>query len=347
MTFENLNEIRVVNKILILVKYFSREGNPLILTQISKDWSFPILINMNLPKEELNDIEEIKLLLSSRLSINPSGIDVSFDRNDENHITREKKLTADPEKRKKFGEYAFYNLHYGRVKIKNPNPSMLRSAFTIGAEHYMWNSLGALKSMALARTHNADVLRYLSNTFDLTLYHLELGVDKNIIMVHKEDDVVDSFNGLNKSFRELMLESKAYNFEYDIFISHASEDKRPLVEPLAHALRSNGLRVWYDGFEIKLGDSISEKINDGLAKSRFGLVVLSPDYIKKDWTRAEFRAMINKSISFSKYILPIWHNVSRNDVLKFNEIVVDRMAISSSGLSIDQISSSIIDVVNM
>src|SRR5690606_41724243 len=63
--------------------------------------------------------------------------------------------------------------------------------------------------------------------------------------------------------------------EHDVFISHASEDKDEIVRPLAIALRNAGLSVWYDEFELKIGDSLRQKIDKGLSKSRFGIVVLS------------------------------------------------------------------------
>lgn len=63
--------------------------------------------------------------------------------------------------------------------------------------------------------------------------------------------------------------------EYDVFISHATEDKTEVVRPLAEVLRRLGLRVWYDEYELKLGDSLRRKIDHGLVTSRFGVVVLS------------------------------------------------------------------------
>lgn len=67
---------------------------------------------------------------------------------------------------------------------------------------------------------------------------------------------------------------------YDVFISHASEDKDEVVRPLATALKNLGLRVWYDEFELKIGDSLRRKIDQGLSRSRFGVVVISRDFIK-------------------------------------------------------------------
>ena len=67
----------------------------------------------------------------------------------------------------------------------------------------------------------------------------------------------------------------AATYSHDIFISHASEDKERFVRPLAEALRASGdVTVWYDEWELEVGDRLVERINDGLAHSRFGVVVL-------------------------------------------------------------------------
>src|ERR1044072_8495735 len=103
------------------------------------------------------------------------------------------------------------------------------------------------------------------------------------------------------------------NDEFDVFISYASEDK-VFVRPLAVALRKLGVRVWFDEFEIELGDSLSRKIDKGLAVSRFGLVLLSPDFLEKAWTNYEFRGLISKEMIRGKVILPLWHGVTIEQV---------------------------------
>jgi len=80
--------------------------------------------------------------------------------------------------------------------------------------------------------------------------------------------------------------------EYDVFISHASEDKDAVVRPLAIALKNKGLSVWYDEFELKIGDSLRRKIDKGLANSNFGIVVISRSFIKKGWTNYELDGLI-------------------------------------------------------
>jgi hypothetical protein len=72
------------------------------------------------------------------------------------------------------------------------------------------------------------------------------------------------------------------NLEYDIFISHASEDKKDFVEPLAVELKNIGINVWYDNFTLIVGDSLREKIDEGLVNSRYGTIVISSAFISKN-----------------------------------------------------------------
>ena len=114
---------------------------------------------------------------------------------------------------------------------------------------------------------------------------------------------------------------------FDVFISHASEDKEDFVDDLYKALKNAGMEVWYDTNELQIGDSIRRAIDLGLSKSRYGVVVLSPAFFSKEWTRYELDGIA--AIDHDA-ILPIWHNVTRGDVLKFSPTLADRFALSSS-----------------
>jgi KaiC/GvpD/RAD55 family RecA-like ATPase len=129
---------------------------------------------------------------------------------------------------------------------------------------------------------------------------------------------------------------------WDIFISHATEDKEKFVRPLAIALRAYGLEVWYDEFTLSFGDSLSASIDKGLASSRFGLVVLSPHFIKKKWTRRELRGLIDRDVHEEKIILPIWHNVTRSEVSAFSPPLADIIALDTSVLKISTIVEKIV-----
>ena len=68
---------------------------------------------------------------------------------------------------------------------------------------------------------------------------------------------------------------------HDVFICHASQDKDAVVRPLARELVANQVAVWFDEFELRLGDSLREKIDRGLIESRYGVVVLSPSFFER------------------------------------------------------------------
>ena len=93
--------------------------------------------------------------------------------------------------------------------------------------------------------------------------------------------------------------------DYDVFVSHASEDKARFVDSFVAALEERGLRVWYDTNEIRLGDDFRKRMDEGLARSRFGVVVLSPNFFKF-WPEAELSALWNQEATFGgTRILPV------------------------------------------
>lgn len=133
--------------------------------------------------------------------------------------------------------------------------------------------------------------------------------------------------------------------EYDVFISHASEDKEEVVRPLAMALQSSGLRVWYDEFELKIGDSLRRKIDKGLANSRFGVVVLSRAFFGKGWTNYELDGLVTRSISGEQIILPIWHNVTKQEVIRYSASLADKVARNTSSQTPEEIAAEIVDLI--
>ena len=132
---------------------------------------------------------------------------------------------------------------------------------------------------------------------------------------------------------------------YDVFISHASEDKDEVVRPLAMALKNAGLSVWYDEFELKIGDSLRRKIDKGLTNSRFGIVVLSRSFIKKGWTNYELDGIITKVIGGEQVLLPIWHNITKQEVVDFSPSIADKLARNTSNFTIQEIAQEISELI--
>src|SRR5271166_6487086 len=91
-------------------------------------------------------------------------------------------------------------------------------------------------------------------------------------------------------------------FSFDVFLSHSSKDKA-VVRAVAERLRADGLRVWLDDWEIRPGDSIPAKIEEGLEHSRVLVLCMSAQAFGSDWTQLEagtfrFRDPLNKERRF-------------------------------------------------
>lgn len=120
------------------------------------------------------------------------------------------------------------------------------------------------------------------------------------------------------------------DFKWDAFISHASEDKKSFVEPLAEELRKYGLEIWLDALTLLVGDSLRRSIDEGLAKSRFGIVILSPAFLAKPWPQHELDGLVALEMEGRKVILPVWHELTKSDLLKYSPTLADKVAARSS-----------------
>ena len=123
--------------------------------------------------------------------------------------------------------------------------------------------------------------------------------------------------------------------QYDVFMSHATEDKEDFVDEFVDELRSLGINVWYDTSNMNWGDSLRHSMDEGLKKAKYGIVVLSPDYIAegKYWTKAELDALFQMESNNRSRILPIWHKLSRQQVLDFSPIIANRKALKTSDMT--------------
>ena len=133
--------------------------------------------------------------------------------------------------------------------------------------------------------------------------------------------------------------------EFDVFISHASDDKDAVVRPLAEALKNSGLVVWYDEFELRIGDSLRQKIDRGLAKSRFGVVVLSKDFFRKGWTNYELDGLVTRAVSGEQVLLSIWHNITKAEVIEYSPSLADKLARNTATHTVEEIAQEIIEVI--
>jgi len=134
--------------------------------------------------------------------------------------------------------------------------------------------------------------------------------------------------------------------EYAVFLSHASEDKETIARPLKEALEARRVSVWFDEIKIKLGQSIRAEIEKGITHARFGVVILSPDFFAKQWTRAELDALFSRKMaSGENLILPIWHRVTKDEVLAQSPLLAGVLASNTSLHTVENIADQIVDAL--
>jgi hypothetical protein len=151
---------------------------------------------------------------------------------------------------------------------------------------------------------------------------------------------LDSTREFATAGKELILSARRPNYpvatsstvshakDYDVFLSHASEDK-PFVRELAAALKARGIKYWLDEIELTVGDSLRTMIDKGLTASRFGVVVLSHPFFAKHWPQRELDGLLSLEID-RKVILPVWHDITSNEVSQYSPTLAGRLAALSS-----------------
>ena len=126
--------------------------------------------------------------------------------------------------------------------------------------------------------------------------------------------------------------------EFDVFISHAFEDKDDFVRPLAHALEAMYLRPWYDEFTLRPGDSLRRSIDHGLLTSQAGIVVLSEAFFAKRWPAYELDGLVqlhgggNNQVAGAgrgSRIIPVWHGVDAEAVTRYSPSLANLIALDS------------------
>lgn len=131
----------------------------------------------------------------------------------------------------------------------------------------------------------------------------------------------------SKKKKGMMLDSKKKTTaikKWDVFICHASEDKKSVARPLAMKLKKMGLEVWYDEFEIVWGNSLMKSIDKGLKNSQYGIVILSPSFFKKQWPQKELGGLHSLSMAKDKdMILPLLHNLTHEKLTELSPLLSD------------------------
>ena len=111
-------------------------------------------------------------------------------------------------------------------------------------------------------------------------------------------------------------------------------------------MQEKGLAVWFDEFELKLGDSLRQTIDRGIAASKFGVVVLSSAFFAKGWTNYELDGLVTLTASGDQALLPIWHKVTKDEVVRYSASLADKVARNTTTTTIEEIASEIANLVH-
>jgi TIR domain len=113
------------------------------------------------------------------------------------------------------------------------------------------------------------------------------------------------------------------------FISHDSRDKKEIAEPIALQLQKWMSPVWFDQYSLKVGDSLREGIETGLRDCPKCILILTPNFLNNNgWTKREYDSVFTRElVEKKKVILPVWHNISVEDVYKYSPILADRVGV--------------------
>jgi hypothetical protein len=128
----------------------------------------------------------------------------------------------------------------------------------------------------------------------------------------------------------------------DVFVCHASEDKDRAARPIAEALKAKGYKVWLDETELKVGDRLLDQIDEGLANCRFGLVILSPAFFGKNWTRRELAGLVAREDAEERtIILPVRLDVDAKTIARHLPSLAGVLAAKMSA-GLEQVVSDIV-----
>ena len=248
-----------------------------------------------------------------------------------------------------------------RKKASNVNISKTASASTVKSklrqiEGYEAN---ARKSESASAEYAKKIADKTKKRYDA---YLKLQKEQQVERKKQEKSIANMKNAYEKRISELestriaSLENEIKvedNFaeepEYDVFISHAWEDKKDFVDELVQSLRDREIKVWYDKSGIKWGDSMRAKIDDGLRKSKFGIAILSPNYIAegKYWTKAELDGLFQLESINGKKLLPIWHNLTKKQVMEYSPIMASKLALTTAIMTTDEIADELLNMLSM
>lgn len=264
------------------------------------------------------------------------------------NVNRIQKAIADLQK-KDAAEAKKQAIETGKANSAQVAAGKSRSAATISQK--LKEVERAQKAIASIIDRRAKIAQQISQkTGELHRYQTQLEKAEQQAAKKLQADLEARQKRLEAQIRDQSTEARrsitavADDAQYDVFISHASEDKEAFVRSFAEALRKAGLDVWYDEFSLNWGDSLRQSIDKGLAASRFGVVVLSKAFFDKDWPQQELNGLFALEMGGVTRILPIWHMITKDEVRTKSPMLADKLAMNTATMGVDEIAEKLVEL---
>ena len=201
------------------------------------------------------------------------------------------------------------------------------------------------KDLSLEKFINDDKLRYAFEEL-MTLMQGFPSVMESVLPLLQNravDQLIEQF--LDGSLWEQLAPDSTAN-ETKLFICYAHQDKNQVL-PLVKELEKKEVNVWIDQFEIKVGDSITDRINEGIASSSLCLIFISPSFLQSSWTQVEFKPfLIQQQLSNVKKLIPVWYQIDEQQMLDYLPYLADfRAMIINADTDLEKAAFEILDAI--
>lgn len=80
-------------------------------------------------------------------------------------------------------------------------------------------------------------------------------------------------------------------------------------------------------------------------KAGFGVVVLSHAFFAKNWPQYELDGLVTREMTGKQVILPLWHGITKSEVISYSPSLADKVARSTADFTIDEMAQEIADVI--
>ena len=219
-----------------------------------------------------------------------------------------------------------FQVNYEKVRMQIRTVRQEVTGLTVNefpniSRSYIRNLRGALhawRKYGLLEAENTLIEKYATSPPNIPTEERDGTYFKNVLygkiafvkMVRgEEDDIYMKLcleaGNLDLDPPKFIKEIRFMHEQYDVFISHASEDKDLIVRPIYEELVNRGVLTFLDEVHINWGDSLTKKINHALGQSKFVLAVLSKNSVKKNWPLKEINAALAREINGKQKILPL------------------------------------------